>query len=497
MSKRTASPGLGALGTGAVTALALAVQTGLAAVVGVIVAREFGRSAETDGFFAAYGVFVVVVLAANAIRVAVLPPLARAATERRLGAETAAYAVTLATVAVPLLVVALAAAGPISWLLTGDGPRLARETAAAALPWMVAAALLQLYAGLAASALAALDDYAVPALGFAAGSVVGLAYILERVDAEGIEAVAHAMTLNGVIACALPAAALAARAARAGMPASAVRPGGRSFRGRVAEMGSAVALPLALQAIYVVCLPFAGREGVGATTSFGYAYLIASAVVAVTASSLGLVTAVPLMRSGLDPGRAARHVVASSWLAVVVLGATAGVFGLAGGSIVRALLGSHYGGGVGPVLGRLVVVLSLWAVASVGVSVAFPLVFVSRRAARLPLLAAAVVAVHVPLALAGQVAAGLDGLALALAATTGIVFVALLARLQALSGALRGLGVAAGFVAVVAALAFGPVRFLAEPVAAAGVGLGVYALLLALVRPAGLTHAWHYLRALG
>ncbi|HXH82767.1 MAG TPA: hypothetical protein VNN07_07550, partial [Candidatus Tectomicrobia bacterium] len=138
MSKRTASPGLGALGTGAVTALALAVQTGLAAVVGVIVAREFGRSAETDGFFAAYGVFVVVVLAANAIRVAVLPPLARAATERRLGAETAAYAVTLATVAVPLLVVALAAAGPISWLLTGDGPRLARETAAAALPWMVA-----------------------------------------------------------------------------------------------------------------------------------------------------------------------------------------------------------------------------------------------------------------------------------------------------------------------------------------------------------------------
>ena len=104
MSKRTASSGFGSLATGAITAVALAVQTGLAAVVGVIIAREFGRTAETDGFFAAYGVFIVVVLAATAIRIAVLPPLARARGERRLGAEVAAYALTLATLAVPLLV---------------------------------------------------------------------------------------------------------------------------------------------------------------------------------------------------------------------------------------------------------------------------------------------------------------------------------------------------------------------------------------------------------
>ena len=78
MEKRSASTGLGSLATGAVTALAIAVQAGLAAVVGVIIARDLGRTAETDGFFAAYGVFIVVVLASQAIRVAVLPPLARA-----------------------------------------------------------------------------------------------------------------------------------------------------------------------------------------------------------------------------------------------------------------------------------------------------------------------------------------------------------------------------------------------------------------------------------
>ena len=43
-----------------------------AAIVGVLIAREFGRTDETDGFFAAYGVFFVVVLAAQAIRIAVI-----------------------------------------------------------------------------------------------------------------------------------------------------------------------------------------------------------------------------------------------------------------------------------------------------------------------------------------------------------------------------------------------------------------------------------------
>jgi hypothetical protein len=90
VGKRTASSGLGSIASGAVTALAIAVQSGLAAVVGVIIARELGRSAETDGFFAAYGVFVVIALAATALRVTLLPALARAREERRRAAQTAA-----------------------------------------------------------------------------------------------------------------------------------------------------------------------------------------------------------------------------------------------------------------------------------------------------------------------------------------------------------------------------------------------------------------------
>jgi hypothetical protein len=496
VQKRTASTRAGSLGSGAVTAVALAVQTGLAGVVGIVLAREFGRSAETDGFFAAYAVYIVVLLAASAIRVAVLPPLARARSERRLGSEVAAYAVTLSALGLPLLVLALVASGPFAWLLTGNGPAAARHTAAGVLPWMIAGSILQLYAGLAASTLAALDDYGVAAAGYALGSVLGLVYILLRIDSAGIDAVSEGMALNGLIACALPAVALGLHARAERMPASAVRPRSLSLGARAAELGRGVALPLAMQVLYLICLPLAAREGVGSQSTFGYAYLIASAVVAVTASSLSLVTSVPLTRIGLDAARTARHVVSSSWIALVALGATAGVFGLAGGSIVHALLGSGYRATVGAELGRVVVVLSLWALASVAFSVTFPLMFVAARVRGLPVLALVAIVLQVPLAVLARYAAGLYGLALALALTTALVLVALLRELGALRATGRGLGLAALTVAVLAAVSFVPVRLLHGPIAAAAAGLAVYALLLALIRPRGLLAAWRYLHQL-
>ncbi|HWQ22483.1 MAG TPA: hypothetical protein VNK94_00080, partial [Gaiellaceae bacterium] len=137
MSKRTASPGLGSLGSAGLTAAATLVVTAFAAVVGVVIARKFGRSEETDGFFAAYGLFIVLVLAAQAIRIAVLPDLARARGERRLAGEIAGYAVALAAVAVPLVLAAELAAGPLARLLTGGGSLAAADAAAEALRWMV------------------------------------------------------------------------------------------------------------------------------------------------------------------------------------------------------------------------------------------------------------------------------------------------------------------------------------------------------------------------
>ncbi len=497
MSKRTGSSGLGSLGSGALTAGALAVQTGLSAVVGVIVARHFGRTAETDGFFASYGVFATLVLAATAARVTTLPSLARARDERRLGGALASYALAAAVVIVPLVVIAAGAAGPIAALLTGFGPDPARDAASATLPWMVLAAAGQLFAGLGASALAALDDYRIAAAGFVAGSVGGLLLILLLIDGHGIEAVSWGMALNGVVSCAVPGVALAWRARADRMPRSAVRPADGSLGRRLRELGAGVSFPLALQAIYLICLPLAAHEGVGSVTSLSYAYLIGSAVVAVTASSLGLVTSVPLTRAGVDPAGIARHVVSSSWIAVLTIGAVAGVFADAGGLIATHVLGSGYERHVGSQLGTLVVVLAPWMVASVGVSVVFPVLFVVDRGARLPVLAAATVVAHLAIAFAGRALFGLDGLAVALAVTTGLCLVAMLAILHASVPTLVGLGTAALLAGGLAAAVFGAAQAAFGPVVSAAAGLAAYVTLIVLIRPPGLRRSWRYLRALG
>jgi O-antigen/teichoic acid export membrane protein len=496
VEKRSASTGLGSLATGAVTALAIAVQTGLAAVVGVVIARDVERGPETDGFFAAYGVFVVLALAATALRLVVLPPLARARVDRRLGQEAAAWAVALGAIAVPLLAIGVAAARPAAALLTGFGPDAAQVAARDALPLMVLAAVAQLFAGLAASTLAALDDYLTAAVSYILASVVGLGYIVVRIDTEGIDAVATGMALNGLIAVALPTVMLARRARSESMPRSAVRPAGRPLGERLVEAGRSISLPLALQAAYVICLPFAAREGVGSVTSFGYAYLAASALVAVTSSSLGLVTSVPLARIGLQPAGVARHVVSSSWLALLAVGAAAGVFALAGTVLVGAVLGDSYRADVGDELGRLIALLSPWMVFAIGFSVTLPLLFVQARTRGLLLASLCLVAIDVPFAWAGQVLAGLPGLSLGLAATTLVALVIMLHRLHAAVPTLSALARAAAGVGVLASVAFVPAALLFGPALSATVGLALYAASIALVRPAGLLGSWRYLRSL-
>lgn len=488
----SASP-RGVVRSGLYTAASLATVTGLAAVVGVLIARMFGRGADTDGFFAAYGVFVVLVLAATALRLVSLPALAAAAREGRLAGEALEYALVLALAALPALAVAAWGADAAAGLLTGALPDAAREVAADALVWMLPGAVAHLYAGLAASVLAARDDYGTAALGYALGSIAGLALIVWRVEPDGLVALAWGMALNGAVALAVPLVRLALLGRPRGLGA---RRGGLAARAR--ELGRGVAIPLMLQALYVVCLRLAAGLGVGAVTSLTYAYLISSALVAVTASSLALVSSVPLARLGLDADRVARHVVGTSWLALAVVAGAAGVFALAGETVVRLALGEAYGGDVGSRLGLLVVYLSPWMIASVGVSVTFPLLFVGGRARGLPLLAAGALVLHAALAWAGRELFGLPGVAAALAVTTALVLAALLVLLEpaSLVRVARGLGAAAGVCGGVALAAFALASVPLDAVPAALAGLAGYALLLLALRPRGLRRAWAYVRAL-
>jgi hypothetical protein len=419
------------------------------------------------------------------LRVVVLPRFVRARDEARLPGEVGAWMAGITLLLAPLVLVSLIWPHWIAGLLTASGS--GRSQASALLPWIVPSAAAQVYGGVVASALAARDGYGVAAFGFGAGSVVGVVLTVLLIG-HGVVAFGWGLALNGAVSLLIPLAVLVRR--------RGLRLPDERLGRRLVELAEGVALPVALQVLFVIGNRFASGIGAGEVTTFSYAYLIAAFLVAVTASSIALVTTVPVARAGDSPQGTVRHVVAVSWLSLAVVAAAVGVFALAGETVVRSVLGAAYRGGTGMELGRLVVYLAPWTVASVAFSIAFPLVFIRGRAMWLPLLAIAAVCLHVLVEWAGRGLFGLAGLAAGLAVTTWLVLAVVLASLGALLATIRGLLAAALVCSGVALVAFGLPRAVLGPIPAASVGLVLYTTLLLAWRPPGLRTSWTYIRTL-
>lgn len=472
--------------SGVVTGLSTVVVAGAAAIAGALLAQKFGRDAETDGFLAAYGVYLALVIGAQAFRMVVVPDLTRAAAAGRLAEEAGGYAVALLAVGVPLSVVAVAAQDLLGDALTGSLPERSAVVAGDALAWLVPAAFAQLLAAVAASALAARDSYGVVAVAYSVGAVAGVALFLALADEYGVVALAWGVALNGAVTLAIPLAFVR------------LRPSNNLLLGRVWRLVQGAAVPLALQLMYLVSVRLAADLDVGDVTSFSYAYLFAAMLVATTASSVSVVTAAPLTRRGLRGDDAARHLVDAAWVSLAVVGGGAGFFALAGEPVVSAVLGDAYSGEVGRELGELVVWLAPWMLVAIAFTVTLPLLFVVERQGRLVGLAVAALGIHVLLAWGGRELLELPGIALALAVSTLLVVADMLdavSRRTALVG-LAGLARAGVVVGAVAAAAFAAAGAVSGGVAAALLGLAVYGALLALVSPLGLRQAWSYLRGL-
>src|SRR4051812_19316939 len=177
-----------AVRSGLLTGLAQIVIALAAAGAGALLAHRFGRTAETDGFLGAYAVYLLLVLAAQALRLVVVPDLTRARAEGQLGGETRAFAEAFLFLAVPASILVAVLSQPIGDAITGTLPPHAAHVAGDALVILVPAAFAQLLAALAASALAAVDSYGTAAAGFAAGGVTGLIVFAALADSRGIVA---------------------------------------------------------------------------------------------------------------------------------------------------------------------------------------------------------------------------------------------------------------------------------------------------------------------
>ena len=482
-----------ALRSGLLTGLAQVVLALAAAGAGALLAHKFGRNAETDGFLGAYGVYLLLVLAAQAFRMVVVPDLTRAAAEGRLGGESRAYALAFLVLAVPVSVLVAVFSNELGDLITGRLPPSAAHVAARALVVLVPAAFAQLLAALAASALAALDSYGTAAAGFALGGVTGLVVFAALADSVGIVALAWGLAANATVALAVPIVSLLGRHAFGGRlpPRLLIGP-------RLWHLLQGAAVPLALQGCYLLGLRFSAYLGVGRVTSLSYAYLAASTLVVATAFSLGLISSAPLTRRGIDPEAAGRHVVHAAWVSLTIVGAAAGVFALVGGRIVGVVLGNAYGGDVGRQIGHLVVYLSPWMLGWVTFAVTFPLVFVAEKRWTLVPLALAGFGVCIPFGLGLRAMWGQPGIAIAIGLATLLVSAGLLATVSLRTLLIAALGLARLALAVAAgtALAFGALSLALSPVVAAVLGVLVYGLVMVSLRSFGLSEAWAYVRGL-
>jgi hypothetical protein len=464
------------------------------AAAGALLAHRFGRNARTDGFLAAYAVYLVLTLAAQSFRMVVLPDLTRAAGEDRLGAESRAYALALLAFAVPASALVIAFSHPLGDTITGSLPHESAVIAAQALVWLVPCGFVQLLAAIAASALAARDSYGVAALGYALGGVSGFVLFAVLSTSHGLISLAWGLALNAALTLCVPVVGLVVRRWLHG--------GGHvplDTLGRLWRLVQGAAVPVALQLFYVIALRAAAGLGIGQVTSLSYAYILSAVFVQATAFSLGLISSAPLTRRGVDADAAASHVVHSAWVSLTLVGAAAGVFALVGGDIAHLVLGDAFSGAAGGEFGRLIVELAPYMVAAATFSVAFPLVFVLGVPRVLVPLAVVAIALDIPLAFGLAKVGGLGGLAANLAIATVAVVAVILYALspQVLSTVTYGVLRLALVVGATTAIAFWIPSLVLGSAAAAAVGLLVYAgLLAAALRPLGLSEAWAYVRAL-
>ena len=244
-----------AVRSGLLTGLSTAAVSGSAAVAGASSSRKFGHGVKTDGFFAAYARL----------------PRARARRERaarrraaasspaprrraRSGARSGRGRSRSRCRSCPRSPCAIAA--PHARRRPADGQGPARSAARRELlPWLVPAAAAQVYAGLAASALAALDDYGTAALGFGAGAVAGLVVIVALVG-HGVVAFGWGLAVNGAVSLGVPLARSSWPGAALGRPE---RASGRRLRGSP----RASRCPFALQGLYLIAYRFASGLGAG------------------------------------------------------------------------------------------------------------------------------------------------------------------------------------------------------------------------------------------
>jgi peptidoglycan biosynthesis protein MviN/MurJ (putative lipid II flippase) len=423
-----------------------------AALMGVLIARTFGSSARTDGFFAANAIYGVWLFVAQSLRTTTAAPLVEGGPGFERFREHLGAIVWIFAASVVLAVVVALLAGPV-----GVAPA-ARDSFQAAILILCPAAGLQLFAGQAAAMLAALDDYVVASAAYLAGAVVAVAGFVVLHGPLGIEGVPTALAAGAAASALATALALARRGWRPAPPAltrATLRVAGRVTLGAVSLV--------AAQLVLTVSVAFAGVTGAGSATLYSYAAMAIMLLTAALASPVSIVFA-PVVARDWDrrPASLVPLAMTSFRAGALLVGPAVAGLVLLGPQPAGYVLSSLSGADVNRIF-DLALILSPSLLGTMLVMVPLVATFAQRRFAELAAWSGAVVAVHAALS------------ALAVALVGGVQAVAAVATLSSL-----------GLAAVPLALVFGrgvggvlgpALRAVADYVLPAAIGFGAAAAL--------------------
>ena len=167
-----------------------------AALMGVLIARRFGASASTDGFFVANALYGVFVILAQSLRMTAVPRLIDGARSPLGHTELRGIALVFAGSGALFAAVGVGLAP-----LVASGDALRAFQVALLLLWPAVG--LHLFAGLGAAVLATWSDFRVPALAFAAGAVAMVAGFLALTPPLGIHGIPAAVAVGAATSAGL------------------------------------------------------------------------------------------------------------------------------------------------------------------------------------------------------------------------------------------------------------------------------------------------------
>ncbi|MBJ7472321.1 MAG: hypothetical protein JHD16_13525 [Solirubrobacteraceae bacterium] len=400
---------------GALMAISTLAMAGASAIQAVLYLGEYGATARTDAFFAAFAVYQVVGVFTQATRVSSVPLLVG---DKAIGMLR--FFGGLAVIALPIIVACGPLAGPLADLLAPSATGSAHDLAVSALRVLGVAIVLQLFAAGAATLLGMRDRFEPVAAAYAFGALAGLVVFL-FVRTQGELSLAWSMLAMAVVTSTWAMVALL----RVRREEVASGTGGLGLAGverkqrLVVEcfqtagdlLGRSVVY-FVINAFFLVTLAVVGREGgAGATTVLSYAYLLASYLVAGTSTAVGISRAPDMVRGAQDQwktvvadtvphGYRYAALVSAPILAAGVVAAT---------PVVDALLPTALGEGQAEDLARYILLLGPWLAAALVLNFAIPALFALSKARLVNVLAPFALALHAAASVAGAAIAGVEG----------------------------------------------------------------------------------------